>query len=147
MTTYTAQVEVSADGQIWQAVEARELVDTGTVAPADWFDAKECAEEIGATPGTQVRVLVWPADHVNDGTANGTVYAEEYAVPTDAMFTARYTQDGRISVDGWGQVGTYDADGGEWEAPVTAILNGEKFVRTTEWRLDAAGNSVATVLR
>jgi hypothetical protein len=86
MPSYIAQVEVSADGQIWQAVEARETVDIGGVLPQDWFDAREAAQEIGATPGTQVRVLVWPADHVDDGTPSGAIYTDEHTVESQHEF-------------------------------------------------------------
>lgn len=80
-TTYKTQAEISGDGgRIWQAVEPVEVV-TIDCQPADWFDARDCAEEIGAVPGAMVRVLVWPGDAEDTSGERGTVYVDTWTVP------------------------------------------------------------------
>jgi hypothetical protein len=55
--------------------------------------------------------------------------------------TATYTETGLLSITEDGthlEVGTFDADGGEWIAPVDAMLAEAGFVRTGDWVGDDA---------
>lgn len=56
--------------------------------------------------------------------------------------TATYTAEGHLSItteDGVEiTVGTFDADGGEWLAPVDAMLAEASWARTGDWAGDEA---------
>lgn len=81
--TYQAQVESSSDGEVWQALDVPEIVSM-TVEPADWFDAREAAEESGSAPGALTRILVWAADET-DLTVDTAIYVAEYQTPAHVI--------------------------------------------------------------
>jgi len=54
-----------------------------------------------------------------------------------AAYTATYTTEGALSVDDV-HLGYYDADGGEWVAPVDALLTAAGWRRTGNWTGDDA---------
>lgn len=63
-TRYLVETYGSADGEIWQALDAVETVeiegDWTNAAGQDWLTAADVAQESGAVPGSYTRVLVWP---------------------------------------------------------------------------------------
>jgi hypothetical protein len=81
------RTEASADGQIWQAIDADEMVDID-VEPAQWVDAADAAHQSGAIPGSWTRVLAW-SDTVEDPTSDNAVHIDEHQTPAPKL-TQRY---------------------------------------------------------
>jgi hypothetical protein len=129
MTSYRAQVETSADGQIWQATDAPEIVDIADSQPADRFDAREAAQEAGAVPGTHVRILVWPGDYDGYGTTQGTVYVAEHTVPSAYTWQQISKQTGysedeiyALTAEWIGEPGYLDEDDQPTQATLDLLL-------------------------
>jgi hypothetical protein len=79
------------------------------------------------------------------GLDTGTIYNGDFwaiVARHDRAATATYTETGELTVtDGTGLVhnlGYYDADGGEWEAPVDEKLRAAGYERTGAWEGDDA---------
>ncbi len=58
--------------------------------------------------------------------------------------TAAYTNEGRILVGGT-EIGTFDADGGEWREPVKTILRQHGYEPVGEWQPGPAAYDPATI--
>lgn len=87
---------------------------------------------------TEIAQAMTRTGHRNFSTA-ALEYATTYAKLTNqgVIMIATYTNEGYISVDGT-QLGTYDADGGEWIHGVDAVLARHGFKRIGNWDGDNA---------
>jgi hypothetical protein len=69
---------------------------------------------------------------------------------TATQYVASYALEGHIEINGpdgqYDDLGYYDADGAEWEAPLAAILERHGYKVVGPWTTDADYTSTASVI-